>query len=380
MELTLDGLRIAPAQAWGQVRLVPLIREVPMADLRLAVRDYRGDGVDTVVHQMGRGGAQVNYVPHGLVVRFDPDGRPLAAIRTEVGARRIAAATLVGGLSRMVRREGRHGLRLLPLHLAMEGLIAEHFGGPDVALPCWSHAAVRGGLHPRREGSVAGASLSGLSEALRVFEIHPGQCGVLLFIADALASATIVSHPEDYGALHRALIGDFYGSTLYHWGWIHRDVADHRVVLDADRVDGIGGLRRELERQRQRWADHTAGLAQGLFSRRVDERTLRKAGSYRLVRFCTGLDTDRTGRGGEHLGEALVAEDGRLAYLKTYRLDRAAARRGHVLSQLAAAGWDPQAAADAQGHGEVRRVVQDLDLAGLGHLVRDHWRHHGPQR
>ncbi|MFF8376398.1 hypothetical protein ACF07V_09750 [Streptomyces sp. NPDC015661] len=37
--------------------------------------------------------------------------------------------------------------------------------------------------------------MPGLGEALRVFELHPGQCGLLLYVTDALAAAFVVPHP-----------------------------------------------------------------------------------------------------------------------------------------------------------------------------------------
>ena len=175
-------------------------------------------------------------------------------------------------------------------------------------------------------------------------------------------------------ALHQALILDFYGALLYHWGWSYRDVPQHRITLDARRVSTLEGLRAELARRRAEWGTASASLADGLFGRGVRAEVVRRAGRFRLVRFCTGFDPAKITLQGEHLGEALIDADERLLYLKTYRLDRGQARRGDVLSRLAAAGWDPAEAARQQGHGRVQRVLQDLDAAGLGYLVRPDWR------
>lgn len=48
--LSLKGLRLAPAQVWGGVRLLPLIRDEVPGDLRLALRRY---GEDATVVDLG---------------------------------------------------------------------------------------------------------------------------------------------------------------------------------------------------------------------------------------------------------------------------------------------------------------------------------------
>ena len=100
---------------------------------------------------------------------------------------------------------------------------------------------------------------SGLEDALRVFEIHPGQCGVLVYAADALAAAFVVPHPDDYRALHPTLIQDLYGELIYHYAPARmpvprlaarasttrrsRSLADLRPQARRGRT-GVGGLPR----------------------------------------------------------------------------------------------------------------------------------------
>ncbi len=60
--------------------------------------------------------------------------------------------------------------------------------------------------------------------------------------------------------------------------------------------------------------------------------------------------------------------------VKTYRLDRAQVRRAYLLSGLAAAEWDPSRFAEAQGHGSLGRIIDNLDDADLGWMVRQDWR------
>src|SRR5262249_2163865 len=152
---------------------------------------------------------------------WNDDGTPVASFGASLqkggGRDGVAIGRCVRLLHRMVKREDGRQLRLLPLHLAMEGFLALHFGGAATAWPEHSRRAMRRGLSPRMERSMPGSAIAGLEDALRVFEIHEGQTGVLLFVADALASAFVVPHPDDYRALHRSLLEDFFGELLYHY-------------------------------------------------------------------------------------------------------------------------------------------------------------------
>lgn len=197
--LRLDGLIPAPAQVWGRVRLVPLLRDTPIDDLRLALRDYSEDQL-LAITRVDPQTAYLSYVPHGLVMSWSPDGSPCAAVDTRIGAKEVRQPGPIVAIERMARGLGPNALRLLPMHLAMEGFLALHFGGPDVSHAFWSRQALRDGLSPRFERSVRGEDLPGLAEALAVFERHRGQCGLLVFVGDQLASAMAVGHPNDYRA------------------------------------------------------------------------------------------------------------------------------------------------------------------------------------
>jgi hypothetical protein len=48
-----------------------------------------------------------------------------------------------------------------------------------------------------------------------------------------------------------------------------------------------------------------------------------------------------------HIGETITDEEGRLAYLKTFRLSEAQCRRGHLLSKPAENGWNMRGTAAA---------------------------------
>jgi hypothetical protein len=366
-KLSLQGLDLAPAQVWGNVRLVPLLRREVRGDLRLARRRYDEPiGVVSLGGELLAPGVKyASFVPHGLVVSWGEDGMQ-AALGAAVGKARDGKTfgRCVRVLHRMARREGDRSLRFLPLHLAMEGFLSLCFGGPDIAWAEYSKRAIAHGLDPRAERSVRGAALPGFADALRVFEIHERQVGVLVFVADALASAFVVPHPDDYRALHQSLIEDFYGELLYRYGWLYPDVAPAEASIDAAGVRTLADLREALAGMRRAWADFGALLAEGALDREVQAETVYTMGPFRLMRFLPSVRLHEE----NHIGEAIVRDDGTTEYLKTYRLSDAQARRAHLLQQLAAHAWDLDATAAALRTSRVE-LCRRLDNAGFGYLL-----------
>ena len=367
MRLSWQDLELRPAQVWGGVRLVPVVRREPLEDLRLAVRSY-SDDQSLAITALDRRTSYIGYVPHGIVARWTKEGAAMVPAETRIGRQELNQDGPLLFLKRVARREARDQLRMLPLHLAMEGYLALHFGGPTVARTCYSKRFLRRGLDPRMESVVRGVDLPGLDEALRVFEVHRGQCGLLILIGEQLASATIVAHPDDYLALHRTLLADFYGEIVHRFGWLERRVPDFGVSLDGTDLDAIAA---SLQAERHAWDQFTREWAAPIVDADVHATQVRKAGPYRLVRFATGWDEQEVVRDGEHLGEAMVHADGRIDYLRTYRLDRGQVRRARILTDLHAHDWDLQALADAQGHGFIGRVVGDVQQSGLGWILNE---------
>ncbi|MFJ6996795.1 ARPP-2 domain-containing protein, partial [Streptomyces sp. NPDC003090] len=66
--IDLAGLTAGPAQVWGGIRLVPLLRERPVEGLRLHAELY-GDGGDGAYGRvaLGRRHTYASYIPHGFV-------------------------------------------------------------------------------------------------------------------------------------------------------------------------------------------------------------------------------------------------------------------------------------------------------------------------
>lgn len=360
--LDLTGLTTGPSQVWGGVRLVPLLREEPVTDLRLHEQAYGGE---LGVVDVGPREAYVSYIPHGFVASWTGDGSPAAAYGTQLSPDRPASMPLHFH-RRMARREAKDRLRFLPMHLALEGYLALHFGGPSTAWEQWSQHAIRRGLSPRVEEAYVGARVRGLADALRVFEIHPQQCGVMLYVADSLASAFVVPHPDDYRALHPSLVQDLYGELVHHGATLMMPLPDFRArILDAE-VRSLADLRVSAARQERAWAQfHDATMAESLLDASYTSQTVYRMGRFTLSRFLPPFHLKQE----SHIGETITDEAGRIAYLKTFRLSESQVRRGHLLDRLAAHDWNLADTAAELSVSEAQLGMR-LESAGFGYLLR----------
>ncbi|MGF1431468.1 ARPP-2 domain-containing protein [Kitasatospora sp. LaBMicrA B282] len=360
--LDFTGLATRPAQTWGAVRLVPLVRAEPITDLRLSEQVYQAQG-DRRPSQvrLGRRGTYTSYIPHGLVADWGRDGTAAATFGTRLGAAEPRAVRLdLRTHHRLARRIDRTRLRFLPLHLALEGYLALHFRGPEIAWREWSDRAVRQGLSPRAEEALLGAEVAGLADALRIFEIHPGQCGVLLYVADALAAAFVVPHPADYRALHPTLVQDLFGELVHHYATLMPPVPAFRAALPDAGIRTLADLRAAAERQDRDWAAfHETVLAAGLLGPEYHAQRVYRLGRFALHRLLPVFRPKEE----NHLAETITDEQGRIAYLKTFRLSEKQVRRGHLLSRLAAHDWNLAATAGALG---ITEAALGVRLAGAG--------------
>ncbi|MER7480679.1 hypothetical protein ABTX60_24060 [Streptomyces sp. NPDC126510] len=364
--LDLTGLATRPSQVWGAVRLVPLVRDEPVDDLRLRPELY-GDAAGLV--QVGPRHAYVSYVPHGFVATWTDDRTPAAAYGTQMSADDNAAPAATMGLRfhhRMARRQAKDRLRFLPMHLALEGYLALHFGGPSIAWEEWSQRAVRQGLSPRVEEAYVGTAVHGLGDALRIFEIHPDQCGVMLYVADALAAVFAVPHPDDYRALHPTLLHDLYGELIHHYATLMPPVQEFRARLPDAQIHSLAHLRTAIADQERAWTHcHDTTMATGLLEHTYTWQTVYRMERFTLSRF---LPTFRP-KQENHIGEAITDDRGRIAYLKTFRLSENQVRRGHLLSRLSAKDWHLEDAAAELGIDEAQLGLR-LESAGFGFLLR----------
>lgn len=372
--VSLDGFDIAAPQILGSIMLFPVLDPEPRDDLRLHVRGYSSTGG---VVDLDDGTNYAGYIPHSLIVDWRRDGEVVAQYGTDLRwrnrRRRLEPeASEVPVFRRMVRRIDRSRVRLLPLHLAMEGFLALQFGGPAIAWTDWSRQTRNHGLSFRAEAMTPGRAIDGLDEALGLFEIHENQVGVLVFDTGVLLSAFIAARPDDYRALHHTLIEDFYGDVLFHQASME-NVASVDLELNLGRTNGnqrtdetidLGALEDAVGDVRRRWHDLAKQISTGLIDQPVTSEQVYRLSPFRLERFRTGLDLETE----SHIGEAIVDKRGRIRYLKTFRLTKAQTRRGALLQFLARHDWNLDDAAAADGNGRDQLILR-ISNAGFGYLL-----------
>lgn len=350
MRLDLAGLRTGPSQAWGALRLVPLLRDRPVEGLRLHRIAYSEEPRWSEV-KLSSKISYYSYIPHGFVAdwnRDTGDHSQSAAFGTQIVDRRSTVRGMQMQVHRrMTQKVGKQRARFLPLHFAIEGYLTLHFDGPDIAWREWSDRVLRNGLSPRIEASYRGDAVTGLRDALKVFEIHEGQCGVLVYAADALAAAFAVPHPEDYRELHPTLVLDHFGELIYQYALMMPPVQEFRAAIAEDEdIDSLAKLRAAAEAQSRQWAEfHDRVMAGALLDREYTAARGYRMGPFDLVRFRPAFKPGEE----NHIGEVIVGGDGAIAYLKTYRLSEAQVRRGYLLELLASHNWRLSAAAKAIG-------------------------------
>lgn len=372
--VSLGDLRIGSPQVLGGIRLVPLLRDEVFEDLRLTRRKY---GEDVTVVRLPDDMNYYNYVPHALVADWTSDGTPAACYGTQIkshkrektsdGTTQNFGFMTARVVNKLRARETKNRLRFLPLDIAMEGLLASHFGGPDIAWEEYSRSMMKHGLGSRSEQVYSGRWIEGLQDALRVFEIHPNQVGVLVFVADALASVFIVPHPHDYQELHSTLITDFFGELIYIYGFLGTENVYHPEPIDSNLVNSFDDLESELARVRSDWSQLHALMTTKLFDCTVHMEKVYKMGPFLMQRFITELDP----KSENHIGESIVRSDGRIEYMKSYRLSGAQTRRAYLLKQLAECGWALDACA-AKLNCTKNQLVFRLEKAGFGYILHQH--------
>ncbi len=371
--ISLKGLTLAPPQVYGGVRLVPLLRQNVQSDLRLARRKYG----DNVLVDLPDRSSYYCYAPHALVANWTNDGKSTATFGTQVKKHKVAKTkdgsvidfgfATARVMAKMRAREGQHQLRFLPMEMAMEGFLAIHFGGPDIAWEEYSRQVKAFGLGSRSEAGFRGIGIVGLEDALRAFEIHPTQVGTLVFVNDALASVFVVPHPDDYCAMHRTLVTDLYGELVLRYGMVAQPNDISPTPIDSERIISIDDLRNGILDLRTRWEDLNQGMVESLLGRHVHLDEVYKMGPFLMQRFVTDLEP----KSENHIGERIVRADGTLEYMKTFRLSSAQCRRAYLLKQLANSNWELGPCAVKLSCTK-NQLIHRLDLAGFSYLLHQH--------
>lgn len=352
--VNLKGLRPGAAQTLGAVRLIPLIREEVRGDLRL---------MDAAIP--AEEARPVYFLPHGRIYGGDRGTDPAAAYGTHLSDRPEPPPRSMAIPARHQARPDEDRLGFVPMDVAMEGVITRWVHGPEIVWSAWSRRALRG-EQPGGWSASPGSRIQGLDLALRRFEIHPGQAGLMVFVADALASIVALPHPEDYRRLHRSLVRDLFGSLFIQYGQLY-DEAPALAPPPASAVRSIEDLWDRLGALRRHQEEAAALLASPLMGRAVSADPLYQRGPFTLQRFVTDLDTARENA----IGEAILRDGGEVEVIQTFRLSGAQVRRAWLLRQLAKNHWDVAATGAALGS-PPQEMARRLSNAGLDHWLHEH--------
>lgn len=144
------------------------------------------------------------------------------------------------------------------------------------------------------------------------------------------------------------------------------------VPLDARQVRDLDGLRRAVAESRTATLRaHDALMLSSLVTDVYDFRPIHRHGELVLSRFLPPFTRGRP----QHIGEIIRHDDGRVAYLKTFRLSTSQVRRGRLMRVLSEADWHPGTAATALGV-DRDELLRTLERARLGHLLAPGMRRH----
>ncbi|MBC7475601.1 MAG: hypothetical protein H7263_15040, partial [Candidatus Sericytochromatia bacterium] len=368
MSLIFSNLKLAPSQISGGIRIVPVIRDNYTGTLRLQSQEY---DEDLNITQVTKNISYISYVPHAFILSWSDDGVPLVSEGTQIYKKnsKVTGSKYFSmrSSSKMIKKIDKNKIHFLPLHLAMESFLNLYFKGPSISWDEYSGKIKATGLSPRIEYSYSGKYIDGLEEALRVFEIHENQVGVLLFVADKLASVFIVPHPEDYRSLHQSLLKDFYGELIYYYGYMYPSVSKFQVKIDDDKVNSLSDLRNELEQMKTDLTDFYKFMAEGILQKELIFNDVYNVGQHKLKRFMTDPDVNLE----NHIGEIIVDNDNNIEYLKTFHLSSEQVKKVVLLKNLDLHNWNLDETATYMNTTK-SKLIMNIEKLGFGYLIKAH--------
>lgn len=367
-----QGLQSAPSQVWQGIRLVPLIDPQPVSDLRLFREKTEATlGIVNVDDDL----AYYSYLPHSYILRWSPEGAPLAMRETQIelqnkqrkaDGKHWKVAPVVE-FERMAKKQDTQHLRFLPQHLGIEGYLHQFFRAPGLDWrDTYRRSAISEGLLPRTAFCLSGYALAGFEEALRLFEIHENQVGCLVFVADDLAMMCLYPHPDDYHFLHRSLLGDLFAEHFWYYSRIPVAVQALKSEGDSQALNW-GDLKRELQALRSGIVDFQAWMASGLLKHPISSQMVQTLGPYQLRRFVSEIAPHETQEA--HMGELILSQQGKCVYFKSLRLSPQQIQTTWLLQNLEKQLWHLGQTAQALNISYDQLVLKMLK-AGLGQILK----------
>jgi hypothetical protein len=167
--------------------------------------------------------------------------------------------------------------------------------------------------------------------------------------------------------LHESLIQDFFGELIWQYALLYPELPPCEFPVESQGIHGIADLRVAVEMMRDDWNNFGRMAATGVLDVPVTAEKVYQAGPFRLERFIGSLNPDHE----NHIGERILAPDGSVQYLKTFRLSASQTRRAYLLKQLADHDWSLESIAKKYRLTPKDVLLQYAD-AGYGWMFHQH--------
>ncbi len=137
--------------------------------------------------------------------------------------------------------------------------------------------------------------------------------------------------------------------------------------MQDEQIRTLDDLRKGILIMRREWAEFGETAASGFALHPYAVQRVYQAGPFRLERFVGNFDPESE----NHIGERILADDGTLQYLKSYRLSASQTRRAFMIKQLADFDWNIEAIA-AKYSTTPNQILLRYEQQGYGWLFHQH--------